>query len=509
MTARLLDAKGKLLKEILIGVARPKEYVNVDQIFFYPVTKEGTKNVLEVRLSAKGTFTGTTAAPVELVLDPNRVPSLKPEQEKVGRYAGQLRPGTPLTLRAENLQFREGAERQQGLIYLTIDGYQRAYTYLSSFLGERGESRPSELIGPIMRLDHTPIGKPGPEYPVIVEVDNAPSAAVSTLALYREYKDDKLIDREDEPRRFAGDRQELIAYSPAGPLGSLLFAPKVADWAIVLDTTKVYGERWLAAQMIDTDREKERLKDAKAPDPVIPVLNSKEIPEKGETEKTRAIVERVLLYDGKPVLSLDLDLPPAPPGKLPQLTVGAPLPLRAVARDPSGITRVVFFAGKPPPDGKLPPTVPQAEGEQIQADPYVFRAELPAPAPRPAVLLASVQMTNGVGQTAVKTIRVELVDPAKAGANGEPKFKGALVTGTVVLGGIPQAGVPVTLSDEKGALKQAAKTDEKGVYRFERVPVGAYVVNALQSGSRTRGRTLTSVPEGKEKVENVDVKLVR
>src|SRR5205807_2402852 len=34
LTARVVDATGKVLDEILIGVARPKEYVNVDKITF-------------------------------------------------------------------------------------------------------------------------------------------------------------------------------------------------------------------------------------------------------------------------------------------------------------------------------------------------------------------------------------------------------------------------------------------------------------------------------------------
>src|SRR5206468_323091 len=47
LAVRLLDAKGEELDKILIGVARPKEYVNVDAISFDPTVQDGARNVLE------------------------------------------------------------------------------------------------------------------------------------------------------------------------------------------------------------------------------------------------------------------------------------------------------------------------------------------------------------------------------------------------------------------------------------------------------------------------------
>ena len=489
LIVRLLDAKGRELETVGIGVVSPQKYVKVESISFDPTTQpDGTKNVLEVQLSPIKTAFQGPAARVDLVLNPDRAPSLKRGQEKKGRYSGLLRAGGNLVLRAENLEFVSSAEGEQGLIYLTVDGYQRAFTFVSTFLAERTKSTPALITKlPILRLVHPTIVKPSPKLPVIVEVDNAPPNGLGLLSLYRDFEDNTLKNLEDQPKEFIGDRAELLFCNPAGPAGALLVEGKVSDWVLVLDTEDVHGKRWLAAQMLDKGGKAGR---------TIQVLDSKEIPRRPLTETVSQIVEPVVLYDGKPDVTLDLDMTLPPPGRLPQLIVGSPLPLRAVSKDPSGITKAIFFAGKPPPDGKLPPTVLQAEGELFQIDPAVFKAELPVPTLKTGTVLVSVQMTNGVGETTTKTIRVELVDPAKAnGAAG--KFKGATITGTVVEGGQAVPGTPVTLSDDKGE------------YRFERVPPGAYAVNALRSASRTRGRTLVSVAEGQELVDKVEVKLTR
>jgi hypothetical protein len=502
LSVRLLDAKGLVIDTVPIGVAAPKEYVTVDAVSFDPGgSEDGKKNVLEVRLSARPNFAGDPAR-VELVLPPERIPDLIPGQKKEGSYGGLLKPGQPLVLRAEDLKFREAGQLKQGLFYVNIDGYPRAFSFVSSFAAEKTTSQPREVTPPVMRLAHPEFAKPGAKLPVVVEVDNMPGEAYGTLTMYREYKKGKApAGPEGEPRRFTGDRAQALLYNAAGPEGTLVFDSKVGDHAFQFDTKDIFGVRFLAASMIDKAQEA-----AKEPDPRIPVLDSKKIPALGLTGGTKSIVEPVLLYEGGPDLVLDVDLPPVPPGKLPELFVGAPVPLKAVARDPTGVVNAVFFQGKPLPDGKLPPAV--VEGEKVPDEPGVWVAEMPAPTDRALLMTVSVQVTNGVGDKAVKTIRIQLVDPKAKPAPTEAKL--ATVTGTVFEGDRPQAGVPVTLGDAKGELKAATKTDEKGAYKFEKVAPGVYTVNALRTASMTRGRTLISVPVGVELVnKNTDVKLTR
>src|SRR5262249_9960977 len=147
------------------------------------------------------------------------------------------------------------------------------------------------------------------------------------------------------------------------------------------------------ASMIDKTQEA-----AKEPDPRIIVLNSKEIPDVGlslDKGGVKSIVEPLRLYEGGPeVVALDVNLPPPPKGsKLPELLVGAPLPLKALTKDPTEVVKAEFFLGKPLPDGKLPPGV--VEGEQVAKDVWV--AQLPAPTEKALIMTVGVQVTNGVG----------------------------------------------------------------------------------------------------------------
>src|SRR5262249_20731980 len=162
------------------------------------------------------------------------------------------------------------------------------------------------------------------------------------LGLYRNLvKDEKgqlkaVADRDGLPGTVLGDRVKLILFNPKGPAGALVFDSKVGDHKFELDTADLFGVRYLAVQIIG--------KAAKKGNPPM-MWDSKLIPALGQTKGfTKLVVEPVLLYEGGPKLALDVDLP-RPPGKdkLPELRVGDPLPLRATAIDPTGVTKAVFF----------------------------------------------------------------------------------------------------------------------------------------------------------------------
>ncbi|HYT88596.1 MAG TPA: hypothetical protein VEL76_07795 [Gemmataceae bacterium] len=302
------------------------------------------------------------------------------------------------------------------MIYLNIDGYQRAFTFVCTFLAERTKSQPI-LINkvPILRLVHPPFAKPGPKSPmVVVEMDNMPWNGLGQLTLYREFEQGRLKSPEDRPITFAGDRRQELFCNPTGPGGALLFEGRVSDWNLVLDTTDIHGKRWLAVQLLDKAKMA-----AKAPDPTFNVLDSKEIPKKPLTETVLRIVEGVILYDGQPEAVLDLDLPVPKAGELPKYREGTPLPLRVSAKDPSSVVKVTFFLGAPAGDGKIPENAPQAEGFPAEAE--VWRASLDIPkAKRGVTVLVSVQVTNGVGQTALRTIAIQPVDPKGVAAAVPP-----------------------------------------------------------------------------------------
>ncbi len=499
LSVRLVDADDMTLDTIPIGVAHPSEYVQVVKVAFQPTGHpSGKPNVLEVTLAATENFVGPPAR-VELLLPPERIPALVAGRRKEGSYAGTLSPRAPVTLRAENLVFQPTGPKQ-GLFYVNVDGYARAFTFFLNLTGELTQAEPKVIVeAPVLRLVHPAYVTPGTKLPVIVEVDNTKAGEFCSLGMFRRLPEGEgLKDRDGEPTTFAGDRQQEMLFSPAGPEGSLVFEPKVRDWTFAFDTKDIYGKRYLAVDMLRATKE-DKVEE-------IRVLNSKQIPADLKPDRTK-IVEEVLLYLGSAEdIALDVDLPAARAGA-PELVVGTPLPLRATSQDPTGVTKAVFFTGAPLADGKIPPGVVPVAGAPLKSDPRTWVAELNVPTDKRALLTVSVQMTNGAGEPAVKTIKVQLVDPKAAKAAAGPKL--TTITGRVFEGSLVVPGVPVTLGDEKGVLKGATKTDLKGEYKFEKVAPGAYSVNANRTASRTRGRTLVSVPEGKELVPDIDVRLLR
>ncbi|MCI0457970.1 MAG: carboxypeptidase-like regulatory domain-containing protein [Gemmataceae bacterium] len=514
LAVRMLDKDGKQIgAEIAVGVARPREYVQLTRKTF----SAGEENTLELLVEARPGFIGPPAR-VDLVLSPERIPDLVPDQPQKGTYGGFVRKGEggELLLRAENLEFQKTLTAKGGLIHVTVDGYPRAFTLFSSFTGLKTEATPREIEQAMLRVVHPPFARPGSKLPVTVEVDNRPQGAWCALGLYRQPPlPDKLLTGLEtaltlfpNPRQRGEDTDRAVKMfvNAAGPAGGLLFEPKVSDWQFDIDTKGLYGERYVGLRALRGDE--------KNPQPVL-VLNSKRIPLQGlaggeEKQETPLIAEKVLLHEGRAEdITLDVDLAAPKAGELQKLTLGAPVPLKAESKDPTGTVKAVFFAGRPLPDGKIPPAAVQAEGVKLPANPNLWTAELAVGTDKRATIPVSVQMTNGVGQTLTKTIQIQLIDPKGAANGGAKGPKAATISGTVREGSRGVPGTKVSLTDEKGALKGAATTDSTGRYSIKNVPPGAYSVNAARSASRTRGVTAVVVPEGVDKVENIDVKLTR
>ncbi|MFO0850728.1 MAG: carboxypeptidase-like regulatory domain-containing protein [Gemmataceae bacterium] len=73
----------------------------------------------------------------------------------------------------------------------------------------------------------------------------------------------------------------------------------------------------------------------------------------------------------------------------------------------------------------------------------------------------------------------------------------AVITGTVVEAGRPQANLDVTLSDAKGTAVKTVKTRDDGAFRFDGLAAGKYTVSAAKSASRRTARQPVAVEAGK------------
>jgi hypothetical protein len=449
-------------------VVRPDTYVEDPTLEYNAKT-----NTLRARIRAKPTFSGPPAR-VELVLRPDRIPALVAGQKKVGSYAGSLTAKDPVTLFASNLQFQPGVD-PRGLVYLTIDGYERAFTYYATFTGNP-TSTPLRVDNTlIMRLNTTGLAPSGAPSKVGLEIDNLPAERTVQLGLYRNRS---FTEVEGDLEQHTQERDKRILFSPLGPDGALLFRTEAMDWPTKLKTADVFGERVLRLRALDAASEEVPFIDAGAP---IERLSD------GKYKTTRAIIRELMIDGSRPEKVEFLDFPK-------QLERGAELPVKATGVDPeSGIAQVVFFTGKPQ-DDKIPPTAAKVEGKPAGKD--VYEGKLQAPTDKKGTFDVSVAFINGVGLQTIKTVQIELVD-AKTATGG------ATITGKVVFGDNPIPGQDVLLRDPQGNVKDTAKTGTegatRGVFTFKNVTPGTYQIVAVNNALRANGQAAVQVGAGEDK----------
>jgi hypothetical protein len=460
----LLNAAGKpvVTRDVTAYIMPPNQYIEVVRENTTFTTTE-TGNRLTVELRALADFTGP-ACPVELVLRTDRIPGLLRPPRRDATYRRLLTaPNQTVQLTVENLPFA-GNPRANGLVYVTVDGYERAFILETTFDLDRRQVFPERVTAEILNLDARRYAPPDSDYPVRLEVDNTETDIAVELGLDRD-KDGRFAPDEVLLRR--GHREQHVWLRPLSTGGSLEFNTAVRDWEIKPDTLGLYGERELRARLFDSAGGIIRVRTLQG------------------DKNLEAVYARVT-FDGTPPENVKFGSFP------PKLLRGAPLTLTATGRDPeSQIREVAFFLGKPTPDRKPPPNaelVPAtAEGEEP-----VWTAKLPAPTDQKGTFDVSVQFVNNAGLHTIETVRIELVDPPPGGANT------GSIAGTVLEGTIPQPDLEVTLWDAQRTLKGTTRTNAKGEFLFENVPPGAYTVYAVKASSQTRGTANVNVEGGKK-----------
>jgi hypothetical protein len=477
----VLTVEGQPAQEIPLEMANPNQYVDSEnaKVEFFPAQKVGDeekKSQLRLELHVGKNFMGPNCR-VELVLPPKRIPGLVAGQKQGGTYADYLTVDKPsVVLTADDLQF-EGAKRGEGgLFYLRIDGYERAVTYKANFPEQGKPTKPDPVTNRVLRLNAPPIANPGAPLPVGVEVDNVPGSWTTRLALVRGSA--PVVEAE-----FKGPRKVQVLVDPTWKDGALVLKPEASDWSTEVNANGVFGKRDLTVVLLDGEKMEQEF------------LNSAR-PSENVTKITETIV-----FDGTGPEGIKfVDFPKT-------LAIGAPLPVKLTASDPeSQIKEVVFYVGKPGPDGKPPKEAELVPGKLVKD---LWVAELTPATDRPATLDVSARVTNGANMTANDTVKIQLVPAGAAGAGaGKASIQGVVYEGTRLETGRKQPELVVSLVDDKGVIKDSVKTNKDGVFLFTDVPPGAYRVAAAKTGSMTKGATAVQVAPG-EKKENVEIKLLR
>jgi hypothetical protein len=463
-------------REVPITVLTPAEYVDVTGIAYKPA------DGLMVQVRAKEGFTDPPCA-VELMLVPEHIPGLIPAK-KAGAFKQVIKKGNQeVTLVAKDLKFQGGVAPQNGLVFLNVDGYPRAFAFRTDFA--RGDSAlvtpdQKRFKEPAVRFGGEKYLVPADKATVLLEVDAPPATEVALELGADRDKNNEFDPDTNEVVPLPGPRAQRLFFGPTGPGGTLLFKPDVTDWKVELDTAGIFGKLPLRVRMLD-----------------------------GRGATVIAVTGE-LVFDDTPPENVRF----ASQAEFPQrLVVGEPLPVKATASDPeSQIREVAFFVGKPV-DGKVPPKVETVKGEPSgDREPVWWSAQLPlAVDKKGGTVDVSVQATNGAGQTTIETIKIQLVEPGAAGA-GAAASAGRTVKGKVVQGDRAQPGVEVVLKDDKGMVKATAKTGTKGkelgTFAFKNVPPGTYTVSASQTEAKTKGEAPVTVEADKDPPE-VEISLYR
>jgi hypothetical protein len=461
---RVLDAdrEGVVLgsREVRPAILPSTSYVRVTDVRFIPPRDEaGEPNRLSVRVKPIATLAGPPSV-VEVVLPPDRIPGF------LSAEGGALRGALPaggkgdLTLFAESIRFEEGAE-SVGAVDLTIDGVPRAQTFRLRFARQGGPTTAERTSEVAIRLRAPESLKTGDDLAVVAEVDDAPSDSTLDLSLGRE-RDGRFEARAS--RRFAGPRRAWIGMSPPGPAGAILVDASLDDWVHAFATAGIRGRYELRAQLRDAE---------------------------GRLLETAS---RPVVIEDAPPRWVRLDRPPK------QARRGTTLGLRATGDVPaSGIKEVVFFLGKPAPDGKPPADAISSPGRLRPGDPPTWTASLALPADKLGPIEIRVRFVSGAGLALSDAATVELLatDPVPTGS----------IRGRVLEGPRPQPGLTVGLADGKGTKLRDATTDRDGAFAFEDVPVGKYIVTAARPITATQGRAEVEVKEGLP--SSVEVELFR
>lgn len=472
---RLLDADGKreLARIPVRGILMPHEYTNAT------ATYDAANKKLTVKVTRPEPVVGRDLD-VQLVLPIGRIPGLKGADEiKDAALVGTLGADNPeVTLFARD--FRAGAP-ETGFFYVTVDGYERAFIFTTDFTGAdpvRFQSRALRLVAP-------PLSQPITDFTVRAEADNwqGPDDLSVVMGIFQQ--DGSALEQLRLKKLPPGYRDQHIRLDPAGKDDAVVFSTSVQDWKWQYDAQGLLGKRVFQAWMLQNGQK-------------VELRNSPD-----ENEQPVTMVRTDVTFDKSPPQITDLKT-------VPQTAVrGGQLQLRASGDDPeSGIKMVRFFLGRVTDDNKVPPGAKPikavlANGEWTQTVSVPNEVESPMP--------ITVQFVNNLGMESVKDLDVPVaakMDSSASGSGAAPAGpKTGKITGSVLLGHLPQAERDVVLKDAKGTEKTRKKTDADGNFVFADLEPGEYQVSCSkeESGGFAKGKKTVTVEAGKTAKANLDL----
>ncbi len=482
---------GSQKQEVPIVIRNPQSYLKISSLRF-------RKNKLSVEVTAEEPL--DPPCPVELVLDSLSIPGLVPS--KSGAFLQELdRVNNKVTLTAENLVFEDGVPAA-GRVAIHADGYQRVFQFDSPFRGEVDTPNLSseEYRARMLVTRYTP----GQDFlDVALQVDG-PSFASGKLDLGF----NKSGESEFVVTPLEGLRQQILQYRISDE-GNLLVRTKVQDWVVKAKTKGVFGPRKFRLQVKDENGIKTWVDEApKAGEAIPPLFDGNPLNPHG-----------VLTYgDSGKSLFADVLIDPTPAetiriANLPkQIEAGSKIVPHVTTAPREGkapVVSVLLFVGELEGDDKIPAktkTTPAVWSDSKQA--YVATKEILIPSETKDQFVLSAQVTTAAGVVSAKSETVPIYVPVVVVVKKKEKLTAVKVKGVVVHGYLAQKGTKLTLfhaKDPKVEPKEVS-SGEGGVYVFEKVAPGPYVLVAEKGPFALVARLPVEVPDDKEQID-VPVKL--
>jgi hypothetical protein len=458
-------------------IASPDSYARATAKYYPGEEKKkiGSRFEVTVTLDPKFLFFGP-ACRVDLDLRPERIERLIPQKQ--GRFGGSLASDKQkLILEATNLTF-EGGKNTNGFVYLTVDGYRRAYVYDVNFYITGTEGTVPGVTQRLVRLAVPRYAQPSDQFPVTIEADGISRRGRERLRLGVLSEDKK---GEGDVFTYLPDftepRSERLRFAEGPRGGTLVFHPEVKDWSTTLDLSGIVGPTKLQLLVVDEKGEPQDVRDGNLP---------------GTTLIKKAVVQEIVLDDSPPdQLVLDATRP---------AYRGKNLAVRALAADAqSGIASVLFYLGKPIPDGKLPPDTVRALGKPGKK-PDLWVAELPVAADQKSPLPVSVLVTNRAGLSATKGIVVNVEDAPPTSAT---------ISGQLFEEETPVGNLPVGLLNAKNKAVQVVRAGPDGKFTFTEVEKGVYRLYSRRptTGAKGLSKPLT-IAKGNEQLTDIELVMV-
>src|SRR5262249_28458061 len=125
-----------------------------------------------------------------------------------------------MTLEAVKLALAQG-EDEEGVIYLNVDGYERAFVFRTTFARGGDPTTPRQDLRPAIRLKADKYIRANPKYLLNLEVDNPPEGATLEVAIGQRIGGEFVTK---VPAKVLADgKRRRVGFSPQSPDGGLVF----------------------------------------------------------------------------------------------------------------------------------------------------------------------------------------------------------------------------------------------------------------------------------------------